>query len=61
MKEQLLSRHQVAELLGVSLVSVNNYKNKGILIPKYKVGRKPLYEMSDVLNQIKITNYTKTA
>ena len=61
MKEELLSRQQVAELLGVSLVSVNNYKNKGILKPKYKVGGKPLYELSDVLKQIEITNYIKTA
>lgn len=61
MSEKLLSRKEVAELLGVSLVTLHNHNKKGILKPSYKVGRKPLYRLSDVLEQIQLTNYKTVA
>ena len=51
-----LSRHQVAEMLGISLVTLYNHNKKGILKPSHKIGRKPLYLLEDVLNQIKLSN-----
>ncbi|NVN17483.1 helix-turn-helix domain-containing protein [Muricauda sp. HICW] len=54
--QNFLSRHQVAEMLGISLVTLHNHKKKGILKPSHKVGRKPLYLLEDVLEQIKLSN-----
>lgn len=61
MQEQLLSRKEVAEMLGISLVTLHNHNKKGILKPSYKIGRKPLYKMSDVLQQIELFHYKPVA
>ncbi|MHA6279032.1 helix-turn-helix transcriptional regulator [Salinimicrobium sp. CAU 1759] len=53
-ENQFLSRKEVAHLLGVSLVTLNNLRRKSILKPSHKVGRKPLYRYGDVLKQIEI-------
>lgn len=55
-QDSLLSRKEVADLLQISLVTLHNHKVNGILIPTYKVGRKPLYLMSEVLKQIQLLN-----
>lgn len=60
-KFRLLSRQEVAEFLGVSLVTLHNLKNKGILKPTHKVGRKPLYLESSVLDQIALSHYKTVA
>ncbi len=56
-KENLLSRTEVAELLGVSLVTLHNLKHKKILMPTHKVGRKPLYHYEELLKQLELSNY----
>jgi DNA-binding transcriptional MerR regulator len=48
-------------MLGVSLVTLHNHNKKGILKPSYKIGRKPLYRLSDVLDQIQLSNYKTVA
>lgn len=61
MQKQLLSRHEVAEMLGISLVTLHNHNKKGILKPSHKIGRKPLYHREDVMRQIQLSNYNKVA
>ena len=56
-KKMLLSRKEVSELLGVSLVTLHNLKQKKILVPTHKVGRKPLYLYEELLKQIELSNY----
>ena len=58
---KFLSRKEVAEMLGISLVTLHNHNKKGILKPSCKIGRKPLYIMSDVLEQIQLSNYKTVA
>lgn len=48
--QRLMSRNEVSELCGVSLVTLHNWKKKGLLVPAKKAGRKPLYLLSDVLH-----------
>jgi len=55
-----LSRQEVAEMLGVSLVTLHNLKKSKTLVPTHKIGRKPLYLFSELLKQIELSNY-KTA
>ncbi|WP_421808830.1 hypothetical protein [Flagellimonas sp.] len=43
-------------MLGISLVTLHNHKKKGILKPSHKIGRKPLYLLEDVLEQITLSN-----
>ena len=54
MEETFLSRKEVAKMLGISLVTLHNHKKAGILKPSHKIGRKPLYLLEDVLNQIEL-------
>ena len=56
MKPKLMSRKEVAEMLGISLVTLHNHNKKGILKPSFKIGRKPLYLLDDVLEQIELSN-----
>lgn len=56
-QQKLLSRKEVADLLGVSLVTLHNLKQKKILVPTHKVGRKPLYLYEELLKQIELSNY----
>lgn len=51
-----MSRKEVADMLGISLVTLHNLNKKGVLRPSYRVGRKPLYLMDDVLEQIELSN-----
>ncbi|GBF22540.1 helix-turn-helix transcriptional regulator [Arenibacter algicola] len=57
MKKQFLSRQQVAEMLGISLVTLHNHNKKGILKPTHKIGRKPLYLLEDIMEKIQLSNY----
>lgn len=56
MENSFLSRQEVAEMLGISLVTLHNHNKKGILKPSHKIGRKPLYLLEDVLSQITLSN-----
>lgn len=58
---KLLSRQEVAKLLNVSLVTIHNLRKRGVLQPTHKVGRKPLYLESSVLEQIALSNYKSVA
>jgi excisionase family DNA binding protein len=54
-KEQqprFITRKQVAEMLGVSLVTVHSYINKGLLNAR-KIGNKTLFAEGEVLRAIK--------
>ncbi len=54
-KEQeprFITRAEVAEMLGVSLVTVHSYVNRGLLECK-KIGHKTLFSEADVLKAIK--------
>ena len=48
---KFLTRQQVAEMLGVSLVTVHSYINRGFLESK-KIGHKTLFSEADVLKAI---------
>jgi predicted site-specific integrase-resolvase len=54
--QKFLCRKEVAEMLGISLVTLHNHNKKGILKPSHKIGRKPLYLLEDVLAQIELSN-----
>ncbi len=56
-EDVLLTRFDVAKLLSISLVTLHNHNIRGILKPTHKIGRKPLYLKSYVLNQIQLSNY----
>lgn len=60
-EDQLLSRKEVANLLGISLVTLHNLRKKTILMPSHRVGRKPLYRYKDVLRQIELSNPKRRA
>jgi excisionase family DNA binding protein len=54
-KEQeprFITRAEVAEMLGVSLVTLHSYVNRGLLECK-KIGHKTLFSEADVLKAIK--------
>lgn len=54
-KEQeprFITRAEVAEMLGVSLVTLHSYVNRGLLESK-KIGHKTLFSEADVLKAIK--------
>lgn len=53
LSNELLSRKEVAELLGISLVSVWKFSRRGVLHP-YRVGGKKIYfKKSEVLASLK--------
>ncbi len=47
-KEQFLTRQEVSELLRVSFVTLNNWKNSGKLKPYRVGGKRVLYKSEDV-------------
>ncbi len=51
----LLTRNEVADFLGISLVTLHNHNKKGILKPTHKIGRKPLYQLSVVMKTIQLS------
>lgn len=53
---KLLSRKEVAEMLGISLVTLYHHNKKGILKPTHKIGRKPLYDFDYVMSTIALTD-----
>ena len=54
MKENktLLSREQVADMLGISYPTLNAHVNNG-LIPAYKLGRRVYFKLDEVLDSLK--------
>lgn len=54
-KEILLTRKETAEMLSVSLVTLNNWRESGVLIP-YRIGNLVRYKENDVLNALKAMN-----
>lgn len=54
-EEQMLNRNQACKLLGCSLTTLYHYQRKG-LIPYHQVGRKLLFNRSDLLSQLKVKN-----
>ncbi len=42
-----LDRRQVAKIIGVSLVTLNEYCRQGI-IPSYRIGRRVLFKQSEI-------------
>ncbi|WP_207784876.1 helix-turn-helix domain-containing protein [Flavobacterium difficile] len=53
-EDVLMTRKKVAELLKISLVTLNNHNRNGILKPTHKIGRRILYKKSDVLRLTQI-------
>lgn len=54
-KFEYLTREQTAELLNVSLVTLNNWSKKRILTP-YSLGSRVYYRHQDILNGMKPIN-----
>ena len=54
-KDEFLTRKEVSELLGVSLVTLHKWDKKGILKPS-RIGRRVRYLKSDVLNSLNKEN-----
>lgn len=52
---ELMSRKQVAEHFGVTIVTVHNWTKKGVL-KAYRVGNKVLYKKDEVLTALKNMN-----
>ena len=50
-KPEFLSRKETKELLNVSFVTLNNWRNKGILEPNY-LGNKPFYNKQQIIKQL---------
>jgi len=50
--EVLLSRHEAAELLKVSLVTISKYQKDGI-IPYYRFGRRVLFKKKELIESLK--------
>ncbi|MBV5316058.1 MAG: helix-turn-helix domain-containing protein [Prolixibacteraceae bacterium] len=50
---KMLNRKQASKLLGCSLTTLYHYQRKG-LIPYHQVGRKLLFNRSDLLNHLKV-------
>ena len=55
LKVDYLSRKETKELLGVSYVTLNNWHNKGILVPKY-IGKKLFYDKQEIVNRLSKNN-----
>ncbi len=52
---EMLNRKQACKLLGCSLTTLYHYQRKG-LIPYHQVGRKILFNRSDLLDHLKVKN-----
>ena len=50
-KEPLISRKEVASLLGISLVTLNDWSKKGL--PSHKINGRVYFQRSEVLEYIK--------
>ncbi|MDO5106407.1 helix-turn-helix domain-containing protein [Capnocytophaga sp.] len=53
--QQLLTRHEVAKLLGVSLVTVHNW-TKANIIKAYRIGNQVRYKRAEILNALQSIN-----
>lgn len=51
----LLTRKEVADMLGVSLVTIHEWSKKGVLI-SYRIGNRVRFKQSEVLEAIKQKN-----
>lgn len=49
--EELISRKETAKILGVSLPTLWDWSNKGV-IPSYKIGSKVMYKKSEVFSSV---------
>jgi len=49
---ELLTRKEVAEILSVSLVSLNEWTKRG-LIPSYRIGSRIRYKKIDIIESLK--------
>ncbi len=47
--EEILTRKQISEMFGRSLVTINDWMQKGLL-PYYRISRKVYFKKSEVLN-----------
>ncbi len=54
-KDKLLSRAEVTEMLQISLVTLWNWTNKGILIA-HRLGNKIFYKKHEILNALQEIN-----
>lgn len=54
-KIELMTRKEVSNLLGVSVVTVHNWGKKGIIKP-YRIGNKVRYKRSEVLEALESIN-----
>ena len=52
LKDELLSRKRVAEMLGISLPTLNVHTKKGLLIA-YRIGGRVFYKKNEVLAALK--------
>lgn len=57
--EKLLTRFEVADMLGVSLVTVHNWNKAKILNP-LRIGNKVRYKETEVLNALQSINAKKS-
>lgn len=57
--EELLSRHDAAALLGVTLPTLRDYTRKGYLTG-YRIGARVRYKRNEVLDGLKRMRYAKT-
>jgi excisionase family DNA binding protein len=55
---ELITRQQVADLFGVSLVTVHEWTKKGVLLA-YRIGNKVRFKRNEVLNQLQLTHPRK--
>ncbi|MFV0565756.1 MAG: helix-turn-helix domain-containing protein [Flavobacteriaceae bacterium] len=58
--EKLLTRFEVSELLGISLVTIHNWVKANILIA-YRIGNKVRFKEAEVLNALQSINAKKSA
>lgn len=53
--DTLLTRKQVSEILGISLVTLHAWCKKGV-ITSYKIGNKVRFKQSDIMNSLRMVN-----
>lgn len=57
-QKEIMTRHDVADLFSVSLVTIHDWNKKGILKP-YKLGNRTYYLYSEILETLYNSNRTK--